>query len=367
MLGVLASKPVALVSWAVAMVLSHAILAGIVVVAYLSLLFDYIYGAQAVADIACDCGRRGQKRRSSGEEKLLVSSEVAEFANALGLAHERHHVTTADGFVLVLDRVYEPAAKSAAADTFAPVVCHHGVLQRSGLFLAGQRRSLAYYLARRGFDVWLSNSRGVYPLHEKLNASDDKFWDWSVDELGKYDFPAIVSYVRNTTGRKITYVGHSQGAGQSFIGLHTNPAIADDLALLVGLSPAVFVHPPPRFMVGRLLVPLGVRMIRAIFGVGSFLPLMSPVQRWMPPVAFGHLGYIMFSYLFGWDDHLWAKGRHATYFQVQLPSSHMDLAYLAHAVHAGPCVDQARVAVDDEPALRTPSQSRRLRHWRRRR
>ncbi|KAL9380780.1 hypothetical protein Peur_026437 [Populus x canadensis] len=37
------------------------------------------------------------------------------------------------------------------------------------------------------------------------------YWNWSWDELAKFDLPAVFDYVYNETGQKIHYVGHSQG------------------------------------------------------------------------------------------------------------------------------------------------------------
>jgi hypothetical protein len=36
------------------------------------------------------------------------------------------------------------------------------------------------------------------------------YWNWSWDELAKFDLPAVFDYVYNETGQKIHYVGHSQ-------------------------------------------------------------------------------------------------------------------------------------------------------------
>jgi pimeloyl-ACP methyl ester carboxylesterase len=49
---------------------------------------------------------------------------------------------------------------------------------------------------------------------------DNEFWQFSFWELGKYDFPAFVDYVREQTGQeKITYVAHSMGTTNLFVGL----------------------------------------------------------------------------------------------------------------------------------------------------
>ena len=61
----------------------------------------------------------------------------------------------------------------------------------------------AFQLARAGYDVWLGNSRGTTFSrgHVYLNADKDKdYWDYGFEEMGKYDNPAFVDYVRKHTG-----------------------------------------------------------------------------------------------------------------------------------------------------------------------
>ena len=68
---------------------------------------------------------------------------------------------------------------------------------------------------RKGYDIWLGNQRGTkYSTeHTTLNPKKDKaYWEYSFTEMGQFDAPAQVDYVRNATGaEKVTYIGHSQG------------------------------------------------------------------------------------------------------------------------------------------------------------
>lgn len=72
--------------------------------------------------------------------------------------------------------------------------------------------SPAYILARNGYDVWLGNNRGNRwsNQHERLNDTQEEYWDWSWEEMGTLDVPAMTKYVLNYTGfDKLTYIGHS--------------------------------------------------------------------------------------------------------------------------------------------------------------
>lgn len=63
-------------------------------------------------------------------------------------------------------------------------------------------RNLAFVLADEGYDVWLVNNRGnkYSGIHTKYNWWDKKYWDYSIDELVKYDVPAVVDLVLAETG-----------------------------------------------------------------------------------------------------------------------------------------------------------------------
>lgn len=73
--------------------------------------------------------------------------------------------------------------------------------------------SLAYTLANKGYDVWLGNNRGNKHSkeHTNLDVHSEEFWDFSFQEFAEYDLPAAFEYIGELTGRKINYIGHSQG------------------------------------------------------------------------------------------------------------------------------------------------------------
>ncbi|KAH3743635.1 abhydrolase associated lipase [Pelomyxa schiedti] len=242
------------------------------------------------------------------------TSEVRVIAEHNGLKYEEHMVPTEDGHILLTHRVFDP--KLAGSKSFLPVLCAHGVLTGAGVLIAGSKRSLAVHLAKAGLDVWLMNSRATYPLHKFLSAKDPRFWDWGLDELGHFDVPAAISFIKQTTSHaKVAYIGHSQGAAQAFVALQSHPLLANDISVLVGLAPAVFVHPPPQWIVKHLLARMNVTLVRILFGHQSFIPLMLTIQRYSSAAFFGNLAYLVFNYLFSWNDNRWQRWRRPTYFQ----------------------------------------------------
>jgi pimeloyl-ACP methyl ester carboxylesterase len=91
----------------------------------------------------------------------------------------------------------------------------HGLFQSSGVWVTNGNDSFAFYLVDHGYDVWLGNNRAVVEQHLKLDPAQKEFWNWSLDELARFDIPAMVDLVRAKTGYdKISFVGHSQGNAQ---------------------------------------------------------------------------------------------------------------------------------------------------------
>jgi pimeloyl-ACP methyl ester carboxylesterase len=120
----------------------------------------------------------------------------------------------------------------------------------------------AFKLLRAGYDVWLGNQRGIkYSLgHKTLNwKTDEKYWEFSFTEMGQYDAPAQVDYVRNyTSSDKVTYIGHSQGTSQMFSAMSFNQTYWESrLNLFVALAPvtALWHTQSELFKYGSLLEP----------------------------------------------------------------------------------------------------------------
>lgn len=71
--------------------------------------------------------------------------------------------------------------------------------------------------------------------------TDNRFWEFSFQELGDFDVEAQLSYILNWTGRSdLTYIGHSQGTTQMFYALATNHEYwKEKINLFVALAPVV--------------------------------------------------------------------------------------------------------------------------------
>ena len=125
------------------------------------------------------------------------------------------------------------------------ILLQHGVLDSSDGFLCNKESMcLPLVLARNGFDVWISNSRGNYYSEEHLKydyVKDKKeYYDYSFDEMGRFDIPSIlckIQEVKNNTNRVIL-IGHSQGATATLAGMSLNNTFYNEkIKLFIALAP----------------------------------------------------------------------------------------------------------------------------------
>ena len=95
----------------------------------------------------------------------------------------------------------------------------HGLFQDAGAWIFNLNKGVeapALQAAKKGFDVWLGNSRGSMYSHDHLfydlndKEQSKKYWDFSWAEIGKYDIPAAIDHILETTShQKLNYVGYS--------------------------------------------------------------------------------------------------------------------------------------------------------------
>jgi len=239
------------------------------------------------------------------------------YAKQLGYDVEEHVVKTDDGFFLLVERVSKKSLTTKKKKVRGPpIILQHGLFQSSGIFVISHvKSSLAFFLVDQGYDVWLGNNRGVLDRHIELRSSDPAYWDWTLDELGRYDFPAIVKFVAKQTQQKIVYCGHSQGNGQAFVGLSLNPELSNYIHLFVALAPSYYVNELGHWSL-RSLAKVPDKYYFALFGYKSFIPIMHLCQYYLHERVFSSFAYNMFAYLFGWTSDKWHKGKKPAIFHT---------------------------------------------------
>ncbi|KAF9797140.1 hypothetical protein SFRURICE_019625 [Spodoptera frugiperda] len=157
--------------------------------------------------------------REEKEARIVAFKTKIEKIKADGFEAEAHKVTTSDGYILEMHRIPHGRTNKDTTEDRPVVLAMHGFMSASQAFvMLGPEKSVAYNLADAGFDVWMGNARGTKSsrAHVSLNPDDAvqkyEFFDFSWEEIGMLDLPAMIDYILKTTGKdQLHYIGHSQG------------------------------------------------------------------------------------------------------------------------------------------------------------
>ena len=188
--------------------------------------------------------KKEKENKDEPESPLIQDQDrtLEEIITSKGFKFETHTVKTEDGYILTIFRI--PGNKNCEdASNLPPVILQHGVFDSSdGWVCNGENHSIPFVLASHNFDVWLTNSRGnkYCKKHEIFDEKSFEFWQYSFNELGMYDIPAVIKYIKiiNKSGEKIIYFGHSQGTSLMFSGLAQKfDFYKENLKLFVALAP----------------------------------------------------------------------------------------------------------------------------------
>ncbi|KAM7479729.1 hypothetical protein LguiA_027942 [Lonicera macranthoides] len=108
----------------------------------------------------------------------------------LGYPYEAIRVVTADGYVLLLERIPRRDSRKA-------VYLQHGVFDSSmGWVSNGIVGSPAFAAFDQGYDVFLGNFRGLVSReHISKNLSSRQYWRYSINEHGTEDIPAMIEKI----------------------------------------------------------------------------------------------------------------------------------------------------------------------------
>ncbi|KAI3644242.1 hypothetical protein MP228_010406 [Amoeboaphelidium protococcarum] len=288
------------------------------------------------------------------DEHDIRSMRVYDYCKLNGYRCLDYIVTTDDGYQILLHRISPPLTKNGRrtsggdqqsydrrsstdsgkhlSDRKYPVLLMHGLLQSAGVFVTNGKRSLAFYLVDQGFDVWLGNNRGV-DLSNKFtkspvivynsnvskvkSQSDSDYWQYTMDDLACFDLPAIVDFVLAQSSNKVDklhFVGHSQGNAQAYIALSSKFIPKSKFASFTAMAPAAFIGPlvkqwPLCLLIDVASDPQDTRLFRFFFRDGMFMPLFCFVQDILNASLFTKFSYAMFSFLFNWNDDMWAGGQ----------------------------------------------------------
>ena len=278
-----------------------------------------------------------------GKDPLIC--DAAYYARRVGLDIEEFKVQTEDGFTITLWHVFNPREYAAASkadrekrkpEVFTdlqdqtspetsphrsrykpdapkryPVLLIHGLLQSAGAYCTNDDDSLAFFLAKSGYDVWLGNNRcGFKPEHSLLTYNDPRLWAFNIRQMGVMDLPALISRVLSETGfPKLGLVCHSQGTTETFVALakEQRPDLGNKISVFCALAPAVYAGPLIEKMYFKFMRVISPSMFRIFFGIHAFIPFMMTMHSVLPGRLYGAMGYRVFAFLFNWTDDRWDR------------------------------------------------------------
>ena len=190
---------------------------------------------------------------------------------------ESYQVKTEDGFILRLFRMQEKYKNIVGGKKV--VLLQHGVFDSADDFVVnGEQHSLAFVLANKGYDVWLSNSRGnkYSRAHATLSPSNKQFWDFSFQEMAQYDIKANIEFIRQKTGvAKVTYIGHSQGTTQMFAALGSKEVsgyVNSVVNKYIALAPVVLLRAIGNPVVNRIATDTILSKAIQTLGITEMFP-----------------------------------------------------------------------------------------------
>jgi lysosomal acid lipase/cholesteryl ester hydrolase len=210
---------------------------------------------------------------------------VTKIIKNYGYYCEEHTVQTEDGYILSLQRI--PYSKNYHGKTKGVIFFQHGLADTSiGFCLNPPGIALPYILSDNGYDIWLGNNRGNgYSMkHINYSIEDVEFWNFSWDEMAKYDLPAQIHYVLKYTNSTsiAAYIGHSEGTIQAFAGF-LDKQLASNVKLFIALAPVAYVGNIESLLV-TTLAKLNTEYIFELLGIKEF-DLPYSIQKLLPGIC----------------------------------------------------------------------------------
>ena len=117
-----------------------------------------------------------------------------------GYTWEAFEVTTEDDYILTTFRITGKVGETAFSPTKGAVLIQHGYTMDAANWISDYTtKPMPLILADNGYDVWMGNNRGTeYSRGNRkgLNISQKEFWAWDWGEMGIYDDPAIINFIK---------------------------------------------------------------------------------------------------------------------------------------------------------------------------
>jgi len=148
-------------------------------------------------------------------------------------SYSKHSVITEDGYLINLFHI-----KGRGGPPF--LLLHAFMGASDQWFLRDSNHDLPSILINNGYDVWLGDFRGneYSKNHIHFNATDPRFWKFSIDEWAYYDVPAMMDYVcNNTEYDKMYLVTYSLSSAILFATTSSRPEYNDKIIVSYHMAP----------------------------------------------------------------------------------------------------------------------------------
>ncbi|XP_063363512.1 lipase 3-like [Cydia amplana] len=233
-----------------------------------------------------------------------------------GYPLEIHTLTTSDGYILNMHRIPHGRDQNTDPNVSRPVVfLMHGLLSSSADWvLMGPGTAFGYLLAEAGYDVWMGNARGNTNSREHIRLRPDAifntdYWEFSWDEIGNIDCPAMIDYILAHTGKdRLHYIGHSQGTTTFFVMGSLRPDYNEKIISMHALAPSAYFANSQNLLlraIAQFTNPLN--SLARIIGLGEFMP-NNVIMAWagqalcMDEVIFQPICSNILFLLGGWNE-----------------------------------------------------------------
>ncbi|KAB5594219.1 hypothetical protein CTheo_2300 [Ceratobasidium theobromae] len=251
-------------------------------------------------------GSRYRAEEKQRVEEIRAAEDFEDLCRLWGYQSESHVVQTKDGYMLGLHRLPKARGESTARPGTSiqkPVVyLHHAASAEVWVCLTDAQRCLPFTLVDAGYDVWLGNNRGNKYSKKSLHSipSQDKFWNYSIDDFCLYDIPDSIEHILKVTKNKsLSYIGFSQGTAQAFAALSIHPELNEKVDIFIALAPAMSppgLHQP---LVDGLM-KASPTLMYLFFGRKSILPSTVFWQSILYPPIFVKVIDTFLTLLFNW-------------------------------------------------------------------
>ena len=182
---------------------------------------------------------------------FIHSEDYKSYTSKLNLDLEEVQVVTEDRYI---NTVWVLTSKNQSNRNGKSVILQHGLLDGGFSWLILEQDSLAKKLCDEGYTVYLPYIRGTQFSRSHLDYDstlNSDYWDFSFDEMAKYDLPAVVNLVKKRDNvEKVYYIGHSQGTLIYFLAYMNNPQFLEkNIKKFVALGTVPNVNNAPHFLI----------------------------------------------------------------------------------------------------------------------